>query len=93
MTGPCVPKNTGDALRQQAYAARNRAEANRLESREPIEARWRRLVANDMDDYADNFLALPDELNKLGAGGEMLPNGENAQDRPDLVDTVRSQLE
>jgi hypothetical protein len=88
MSRPCIPKNTADALRQQVYAARKRAEANALESSEPIQARWRRLEANDMEDYADNFLTLPGEPIEVGAAGEMLPTGERAFDRPDLIDTV-----
>jgi hypothetical protein len=90
MSRPCIPKNTADALRQQVYAARNRAEANALESSEPIQARWRRLEANDMEDYAENFLALPNEEIEVGAVGEMVPTGERAMERPDLIDTVRS---
>jgi hypothetical protein len=91
MSRPCIPKNTADALRQQVCAARNRAEANALESSEPMQAQWRRLEANDMEDYAENFLALPGEEIEVGAAGEMVPNGERAMDRPDLIDTVRSQ--
>jgi hypothetical protein len=91
MSRPCIPKNTADALRQQVYAARNRAEANALESGEPIQARWLRLEANDMETYAENFLALPGEEIEVGAAGEMVPTGERAMDRPDLIDTVRSQ--
>jgi hypothetical protein len=58
MSRPCIPKNTADALRQQVYAARNRAEADALETSEPIQARWRRLEANDMEAYADSKLRL-----------------------------------
>ena len=90
MSRPCIPKNTADALRQQVYAARNRAEADALETSEPIQARWRRLEANDMEAYADSFLALPEEQIEVGAAGEMLPTGDSATDRPDLIDTVRS---
>ena len=91
MSRPCIPKNTVDALRQHVYAARNRAEANALESNEPIQARWRRLEANDMETYAENFLAPPGEEIEVGAAGEMVPRGERAMDRPDLIDTVRSE--
>jgi hypothetical protein len=90
MSGPCIPKTTADALRQQAYAARNRAEANALSSTDPLAARWRRLEANDMDDYAATFLALPDEAVAVGAGGELVPSGDIADERPDFVDTVLS---
>ena len=90
MSRPCIPKNTADALRQQVYAARNRAEANALEANEPTQARWLRLEANDMETYAENFLALPNEKIEVGAAGEMVPTGERAKDRPDLIDTVRS---
>jgi len=90
MSRPCIPKNTTDALRQLAYAARNRAEANALEASEPIQARWLRLEANDRETCAETFLALPDEEIEVGAAGEMVPTGERAIDRPDLIDTVRS---
>src|SRR5262249_15647822 len=63
---------------------------NALESSEPIQARWLRLEANDMEAYANSFLALPEEQIGVGAAGEMLPTGNSATDRPDLIDTVRS---
>jgi hypothetical protein len=85
------PKKYNLRMCQLAYAARNRAEANTLESSEPIQARWRRLEAKDMEDYADRFLALPGGLTEVGAAGEMVPTSETAMERPDLVDTVRSQ--
>src|SRR5438067_1309303 len=91
MSGPCIPKSTADAMRQQAYAARNRADANALASDNPMEARWRRLEADDMDRYAAGFLALPDASVAVGAGGEMVPIAETATERPDLVDSVRSE--
>lgn len=91
MGRPCIPKNTSDALHQQAYAARNRAEANALASEFRIDARWRLLEAGDMEKYAAEFLDLPEGSAEVGAGGEMAPIGETANERPDLVDTVRHQ--
>jgi hypothetical protein len=91
MTGPRVPKNTGDALRQQVWAMRNRAVANAVASESPIDARWRQLEAIDMERYAAEFLELPEGSAEVGAGGELVPIGETASERLDLVDTVRNQ--
>src|SRR3954453_10673289 len=91
MTGPRIPKDTGDELRQQVWAARKRAVANAIASEFPIDARWRQLEANDMAKYADEFLKLPEGSAAVGAGGEMTLVGETANERPDLVDTVRSE--
>jgi hypothetical protein len=91
MSRPSIPKTTADALRQKVYASWRRAEAKTLASTNPIEARWRQLEADDMDQYAQTFLALPEESVSVGAGGEMVPTGEIANERPDFVDTVRSE--
>jgi hypothetical protein len=90
MSGPCVPKTTADALRQQAYAARNRAVANEQASCDPIAARWRLLEAVDMENYAADFLELPSDSIEVGAGSEIVPVGESTAERPGFVETVRS---
>src|SRR3954449_1640463 len=90
MTGPRIPKNTSEALHQQAYAARNRAQASTLACDFPIDARWRQLEADDMEKYAAEFLTLPEGSAEVGAGGELVPAGETATERLDLVDTVRN---
>ena len=59
MNGPCIPKTTADAVRQQVYAARNRAVARERASIDPIAARWALREADDMENYAADFLALP----------------------------------
>ena len=89
MSGPCVPKTTADAVRQQAYAARNRAVANE-QAGDPIGARWALLEAVDMEAYAADFLELPADSGEVGAGSEMVPIGNDAAERPDFVETVRS---
>src|SRR3954468_22319259 len=91
MSGPRIPKNTGDALRQQVWAARKRAVANAIASEFPIDARWRQLEANDMQRYAAEFLTLREGSAEVGAGGELVPMGDSSRERPDLVDTVRHQ--
>jgi hypothetical protein len=58
MTRPRIPKNTADALLQQAYAARNRAVAKELAVSDPTAARWALLEAADMDKYAAAFLEI-----------------------------------
>jgi hypothetical protein len=90
MSGPCVPKTTADALRQQAYAARNRAVASERASIDPIAARWALLEAVDMENYAADFLELPTDSIEVGAGSEIVPVGESAAERPGFVETVRS---
>jgi hypothetical protein len=91
MTGPSIPKTTADAIRQQVHATRKRALSNKLACDDPIGARWELLEASDMERYAAEFLQLSPEHAEVGTGGEMVPTGEKTMDRPDLVDTVRSQ--
>jgi hypothetical protein len=91
MSGPRLPKTTADALRQQAYAVRNRAVANERVSSDPIEARWALLESIDMEKYASDFLALPPASIEVGAGGELVPVGDSAAERPGFVETVRSE--
>jgi hypothetical protein len=91
MTGPSTPKTTADAIRQQVHATRKRALSNKLACDDPIGARWELLEASDMERYAAEFLQLSPEHAEVGTGGEMVPTGEKTMDRPDLVDTVRSQ--
>ena len=90
MSGPRLPKTTADAMRQQAYAARNRAVAHERVSSDPIEARWALLESIDMDNYAADYLEIAPDLVEAGAGGEMVPIGDDATERPDFVETVRS---
>ena len=66
MSGPCVPKTTADAVRQQAYAARNRAVASEQAPGDPNGARWALLEAVDMEAYAADFLELPPTPLKSG---------------------------
>jgi hypothetical protein len=91
MSGPYIPKTTVDAVRQQAYAARNRAVANERAADDPLGSRWALLEASDMDNYAADFLRLPAESVAIGAGGEIVPVGDDAAERPDLADAVRSE--
>jgi len=90
MSGPRVPKTTTDAIRQQAYAARNRAVAKERAASDPIQARWALLESIDMEKYAEDFLGLPADSTEVGAGGEMVPVGYDATERPDFVETWRS---
>jgi hypothetical protein len=91
MSRPCIPKNTADALLQQAYAARNRAVAKELAVRDdPTAARWALLEAADMDKYAAAYLEIAPGSVKVGSGGEMVPTGDIAEENAGLVDTIRS---
>lgn len=90
MSGPRVPKTTADALRQQAYAAHERAVANKLASSAPIAARLVLLESIKMEKYAEDFLELPVGSIEVGAGGEMVPVGDSAAERHHLSDSVRS---
>jgi hypothetical protein len=90
MSGACVPKTTADALRQQAYAARNRAVAKELAVSDPTAARWALLEATDMDKYAAAYLEIAPGSVKVGSGGEMVPTSDIAEGNAALVDTIRS---
>jgi hypothetical protein len=72
MTRPRIPKNTADALLQQAYAARNRAVAKELAASDPTAARWALLEAADMEKYAAAYLEIAPGSIKVGTGGEMV---------------------
>jgi hypothetical protein len=90
MTRPRIPKNTTDALLQQAYAARNRAVAKELAVGDPTAARWALLEAADMDKYAAAYLEIAPGSVKVGSGGEMVPTSDIAEENAGLVDTIRS---
>jgi hypothetical protein len=77
-------------VRQQAYAARNRAVAKERAASDPIEARWALLASIDREKSAADFLEIAPDLVEIGAGGEMVPIGDDATERPDFVETVRS---
>jgi hypothetical protein len=90
MSKPCIPKNTADALLQQAYAARNRAIAKELAASDPTAARWALLEAADMDKYAAAYLEIAPGSIKVGSGGEMVPTSDIADKNAALVDTIKS---
>jgi hypothetical protein len=90
MTRPRIPKNTTDALLQQAYAARNRAVAKELAVSDPTAARWALLEAADMDKYAAAYLEIAPGSVEVGSGGEMVPTSNIADESTALVDTIRS---
>ncbi len=91
MSGPRLPKTTADALRQQAYAACNRVVAKERAASDPLAARWALLESIDMEKYAEDHLEISPESVEVGAGGEMVPTGEDATERPGFVETVRSE--
>ena len=67
MSRAYVPKTTADALRQQAYAARNRAVAKEIAVSDPTAARWALLEAADMDKYAAAYLEIASGSVKVGS--------------------------
>jgi hypothetical protein len=84
------PKTTANALRQQAYAARNRAVAKELAVSDPTAARWELLEAADTGKYAAAYFEIALGSIKVGSGGEMVPTGDIAEENAGLVDTIRS---
>lgn len=83
------PRTTTEALKLQAGAQRKLATADAIASGDPIGARWNRLEARDMEAYARDLLELAPGEAVIGAGGELVPIRDDAENMPGLVDTVR----
>ena len=84
------PESTAEALRLKAAAARKHAIAAKMAHADPTGAHWHRSEAREMERAADNALALPPEYVEVGIGGEIVPLGADAREKPGIVDTVRA---
>jgi hypothetical protein len=83
------PESTAEALRLKGAAAKKHAIAAEMAHADPTGAHWHGSEAREMERAADNTLALPPENVEVGIGGEIVPLGADAREKPGIVDTVR----